>query len=207
MKTVRTLIATMVAMLAFASLSTAAATAHEWQVKKQKLIQSVKVTSKSFMWLATVGEKYGCEFQEEGTVGPGAVGAITGVTTRGLTKSKNIVCNKEIELGEYCEKVYPPEVKVEAIGLPWDTELVTVEGQLSNKIVSPAKPEWKFTCKSGKGTFTNECPVVLTATVKNGLEGAVEHDSGVVACSNTGRAETEGEGLLQTIAGEAVEAI
>lgn len=166
------------AMLAFAGLwGAGVASAATWHQGGIELEEATRYKS-------TVGTAYfeassptngtreytlGCAMQTKGLVGPGSQGKITGATdSHGFTKMECSLAQSGIET---CA---PPET-VEAVDLPWTTELVSVGSEVRNviKAGSGGAPGWKITCYQGETQLTEKCPFGgYSLFSKNGLEGA-----------------------------------
>lgn len=117
-----------------------------------------------------------------GTVGPGAVGEITGVTTS--SGSHEIAC-EELKSGSCLSPVH-----IEALRLPWKTELVTVSGEIRYEIKSGSKgetPQWKITCGEPRDYELCENKTSYkTANSPEGLEAFSEYPSGEVGVCSSG---------------------
>lgn len=188
MKTIKMFSAACTVVFALVALSASAATAHEWLQQSLRLEKNVNVTQKASYKFGIGGFSYirfGCEFEEKGTVGTGGKGEVTSI--------KEVKCyeNNACQAGS--------SQTVEALHLPWHTELVTFESGLGNKITT-AEPEWKIKCKLTDGeNLTETCEIYSTASLKS-LEYSVEEtlkDDNKTRCFNHSKFELEGGGLLE----------
>ncbi|HEY3830422.1 MAG TPA: hypothetical protein VGL57_14610 [Solirubrobacteraceae bacterium] len=188
MKTIKMLSGACALVCALTALSASVATAHEWLQSGIPLGKSVNVTQKASYKFGIGGFSYirfGCEFEVKGTVGVGGKGEVTSV--------KEVKCyeNNACQAGA--------SQTVEAVHLPWHTELVTFEGGLGNKITT-AEPEWKVKCKLASGeNLTETCEIYSTASLKN-LSFSVEEtlkDYSKTRCLNHSDFELEGGGILE----------
>jgi hypothetical protein len=185
MKTIKTLSAVCTVVFALVALTATAASAHEWQIRRAPLTKSVKVSQTATYTFEDrdVGAQFTCELEEKGTVGPGAVGQITSI--------------KEVSCSEIKGCQGPT---IEALYLPWNTELTTFEGGVGNHIKSPKDAEWKWKCQIiGGEKRTEYCEVAPTMKVTNLAERGVEESisSAQTSCFNaTAGFFTKGGGLL-----------
>jgi hypothetical protein len=194
MKAIKMLSTACVVVSAFAALSTTAASAHEW-----KLHGSPLLTSKAFYESGkisfedtTVGAELGCSVVEEGTVGAGAAGKITKITS---PSGANLV---SCESARFCRQ----PASIEALHLPWSAELVELEGELRN-VITTKGAEWKIQCFALGENWVNDCGVSLNMGVKNVTKGVEEFYDGKSArtsCSAWGAGSliSMGSGLIQT---------
>jgi hypothetical protein len=188
MKTIRMFSVALTAACAFAALSTTAAAAHEWLQQGLPLTKNINVSGKANYKFGIGGFGYirfSCEFEEKGTVGAGGKGEITSI------KKGTCYENEACQAGA--------SQTVEAVHLPWHTELVTFEGGLGNKITT-AEPEWKIKCKLTDGeNLTETCGIYPTASLKN-LSYSVEEtlkDYGKTRCFSHSKFELEGTNVLE----------
>jgi hypothetical protein len=185
MKTIKMLSAACAVVFALVALTATAATAHEWRLKGAPLTKSVKFSQTATYTFKdlTIGAEFICEVEEKGTVGPGAAGQITSV--------------KEVSCADKALCKTTPTI--EAVRLPWNTELTTFEGGVGNHITSK-EPEWKWKCEIvGFDILTEYCEVAPTMKVTNLAEGDVEESISdeTTSCFNgPGRFHTHGGGLL-----------
>jgi hypothetical protein len=198
MKTIKTLSAALTVVFAFAALSASAATAHEWKIRGLGLTKSVPVSqTATYKFLdETNGASFICTVEEKGTVGPGAAGKITSI--------KELSCATS---SEFCEAA----PTLEALHLPWSTELVTFEGGLGNEITTKSPlPEWKWKCKSHFETWTETCGVYPTMKAKNVSLGVEETfpEKDRTGCSNSSLFYEEKGGILkETVEEEKLQAV
>lgn len=150
MKIVKTLGLVLAVALMFGALSASAAMAYEWQLNGAPITkaESISWTSKLTFENPTEEETYNCTIAHKGSLTTEGRGEITSVTSSGGAKA--ISC-EITHAGGLCEK----EVEIEALNLPWATELATVNGVLRDKILG--SPEWKIKCKKIIYTDTNRC--------------------------------------------------
>ncbi len=85
-----------------------------------------------------------CSGVEEGTIGPGRTGTITGIS--------EIKCEK----GENCSTL---EKNAEPVNLPWATELYETEGTIRIALLNSSEgaPGWKVECSIGGIKEKDEC--------------------------------------------------
>ncbi|HEY3830592.1 MAG TPA: hypothetical protein VGL57_15485 [Solirubrobacteraceae bacterium] len=183
MKTIKMLGLTVVAMLALGGLSASAATAYEWQINGAALVKPAAAHWTSTIKFENTAEAYSfsCTIAHKGTLGTGASGEITSITSSGGAKA--IPC--ELTHGSSdCTSA----MEIEALGLPWATELATVGGELRNKIAG--SPEWKVRCKGvGGEARTNWCVVSPNAgphNVTGGVEEIYDSNSPHTTCLDDG---------------------
>ncbi len=172
---VKTFGLTLLALMAVGAISAAGATAHAWKHSSHTEL----VSPEKFIAIGAItfddthhGNSYSCTIREEGTVGRGAVGQITSIT--GEYPKKAITCNRQSG-SEPCGN---GEIVVEAVHLPWATELATIGGSLRNEIKlgsPPSQAEWAITCKGWiGGTFSERCLANTYTGVQNLSNGEVE---------------------------------
>ncbi len=166
----------LLALLALAAGSASAASAHEWQRNhgKGSITKPRGISSMGHLVIFTESEEYAeeetCSFNEKGTVGPGAAGTITSLTSTSGSKVIECIRNE----GAICrEGKHAP--RIEAAHLPWDTELTTVEGKLRDEIKSGGSgtPELKMECE-GYYNIKDKCPFASGVGVENMSNGDVE---------------------------------
>ncbi len=113
-------------------------------------------------------ETFSCTVVSKRTLTSEGHGEITSLKSSEGTKL--IPCEVE-KRGSGCES----GMKMEALHLPWSTELATVDGVLQDKIVAGvdgSTPEWELTCKTNEG-YTNWCKVpssITPYTVGGGID-------------------------------------
>ncbi len=188
MKTIKMFSTALTLAVAFTALSAGAATAHQWQKNGKALGSTTLVKATSELQFENPGgfppyDFDGCTIHEKGTVGLGGLGEITSVT--GATGSKVISCVTV----QNCKT----PITIEALNLPWKTELVTNEGVLQNHIKGEA--EWKIVCKEGSFQESDYCLVLPRASLTNVAKGVDETYSGTTGCLY-GKLITRGTGLL-----------
>jgi hypothetical protein len=180
MQKIKTFSVALVAMLAFGALSVSAADAFEWQVEGASLTNPVAVSATSTITFANTDEGYEfkCTIARKGMAGVGAKGEITSITSSGGAKA--IPCELIHSSGD-CSSA----MEIEAVGLPWATEIVAVEGQPRNKLA--ATQVWKVRCKGiGGEARSNVCDVPATAGLHNNSKGVEQADDSLsahTACS------------------------
>lgn len=145
--------------------SSVAAASPEWLTyKHEEILPSAKVYTspvenavfRAMSPGGSVAFTIDCSMKTEGTVGPIAKGKIEHVTdSKGYSPMQ---CQEEPGGGiEGCD---PPQT-VEAVNLPWTTELVASGSEVHNLIKSGTNgtPGWKITCKYAvTGTLIENCP-------------------------------------------------
>ncbi|HEY3829820.1 MAG TPA: hypothetical protein VGL57_11540 [Solirubrobacteraceae bacterium] len=194
MKKIRTLGLALVAVLAFAGISATGAIAYEWQQNGSALTKATAVTGESTLTLETiVGSRYSCAILRKGTVGPGAAGEFTSITSP--SGAKAIPCTIT-HSGTECES----QVEIEAVGLPWHTEITTESRNLLT-----ASHEWKITCKdSAHEVTTNWCLLPRSTALVNvsgGVEQAYDSISEHTSCFYGSHFVMTGSELLKTSSG------
>lgn len=195
MKTIKMLSVTCTVVFALTALSASAATAHEWQMRGEGLTKSTNVTQNATLLFedTALGAAFRCTVEEKGTIGVAGAGQIASI--------KQVSC-ASVSL---CEGA---TTKIEALKLPWNTELVTFEGGLGNHITT-SSPEWKWQCKMDGETRIETCLAAPTMTVKNvapNVEETVSARTGY-SCDNGGNLRAEGGGLLKQAEGETIKAL
>lgn len=173
----------------------------EWRVNDTALTEStgtewsgkIKVADSNAPGGAVTVE---CEDSAEGPVGPGKAGEITK-----WTASKCVFVKKGA-----CETGSTPTV--EAVNLPWHTELVTVEGATRDSITNGGKgaPGYQRTCRVLGLKVPDICTGTLSATVADGESGvtATLLGSEKLSCTQTkeGTGSTEGSQNVKAPAGK-----
>jgi hypothetical protein len=165
------------ALLAFAGLLVAsAASAAVWNEAGEELTAPAPFSSPakeaSFYTVTEAGGNaiyMVCSIKTAGFVGPGSHGEITSVTSS--AGSKSIECTQGPDLG-VCPAGF---VTIEALNLPWSTELTgTIPGEVRDLVKPGSKggtPSWKIHC--GWSTHEETCPYeVYSRFTKNGAHGA-----------------------------------
>ena len=155
----------LVALLAFGASSASAAKPGTWKVGGAEVL-----SAKPFYASGTIeiqenyyGNTFKCPFVQEGAVGPGAAGEITGKKVFNCTTGNRAPCNGSVEL--------------EAVNLPWKTELVTVAGLLRDKIKNGGSgtPQWMLKCKGSSGeTYNSYCTGAETSLGVRGYSEGVK---------------------------------
>ena len=178
-------------------LSTATEKSAIWQANHNEIF-----TSKAINWkggrltlsdnIAGYGEiAVECEDAGSGTAGSAGTGEVTE-----WTPSKCVAAR-----GKHCES----EEAIEALNLPWHTELVFSEGKTIEAIASGGKgtPGLKLKCKASGEKFADECPVARP-TMKNGESGVGATFDSSISCTEgrTGEALVEGSQTLKLTNGE-----
>lgn len=145
-----------------ASVASAAIWEYEGERLEHPYSYTAPVERAQFEAVSSTGSReyyLACSMKTAGVVEPGSKGEITSVTdSNGYSK---IECSSEGVSG--LETCGPPE-QVEAVNLPWATELVgnVLEHNVHNVIKAGSKggkPGWKITCKGGSvETLVENCP-------------------------------------------------
>lgn len=153
---------TFVVLLAFGAPAALAASQGAWKVNGEELTAKHNFKAEGTIEIeeSHFGNGYSCPFVQEGTVGPGTVGEITGKKVFSCTYRRGTPCESAIEL--------------EALNLPWKTELTTVNGVLRDEIKSGGSgtPEWMVKCKGPAGKYEILCTGAETSTrVRSASEG------------------------------------
>ncbi len=169
MRSTKTLGAALLALLALGAMLASAASANEWRDNGGTIVQPKSVTyAPEVEFLIASTERVVCNLTTTSTVGPGAVGEITSI--KSSSGKSPVLCEQRGNPG-LCE---PRAEEVEAIHLPWATELTTVEGQIEDIIKSSGHgtPGWKIKCTtSAFGKMTRECEIAMPMTVSNQTGG------------------------------------
>ncbi len=177
MKTLKTFGVALAAMLMLGAVSASVAAAYEWQ------LSGVPITeAKAVSWTSTVtfeneaeGYTYRCAIAHKGTVGPGAKSEITSITN---TSGEKAISCELLHKSVDCESA----VEIEAVGLPWASELSVGDSELRNTLTSHEK-EWKVKCKGSEPT--NWCAVSPSMGMHNigtGVEETYDSNSPGTAC-------------------------
>jgi hypothetical protein len=180
MKTIKTFGITLVAMLTLGAVSASVAAAYEWQLNGKAISEATAVSWTSTITFENALEeyKYRCTIAYQGTAGPGAKSEITSITSAGGAKA--ISC-ESLHNSVDCESA----VEVEALGLPWTSELGKNDGEVRNTLTHAE--EWKVKCKGS--VPTNWCAVSPSTGVHNvsaGVEAIYDSNSPGTACFENG---------------------
>lgn len=184
MKSIKTLCFTLGAILAFGALSASAATAYEWQINGTAVTKATAAH-----WTSTIkfentydgGYAFTCTIVHKGTIDTGGKVEITSIASSG--GAKLIPCEVTRASAGLCKSA----IEVEAVGLPWTTELATVGGVLRSQ--TAGSREWKIKCKGPAGeTNTDWCGVTSTGphNVAGGVEEIYDSNSPHTACFDEG---------------------
>jgi hypothetical protein len=182
--TLRGALAALVTTIAFAATtSPALATTHTWTWNGQSLTKAKPFTGKGVLSFdeKALNEQIKCEgVEESGKVGPGAVGEITSIAKGG---AKLISCG--LRSGRGCQT----KINMEALRLPWHTELATVNGELRYVITENKTGEtaWKLACE-GESQANNECYAGTNSgisNITNGVEAFFDEKSPTNICVDT----------------------
>lgn len=201
MKIIKRLGLALVAVLALSAFTASIAGAYEWQISGGALTKPAEVSGTSTITFKNLAEGYAfrCAIVDKGTVGPGAKGEITSIASSGGAKS--IPCELTSSSVD-CESA----MEIEAVGLPWTTELAGVNGDLRNKLT--AAHEWKVKCKEAGGVARSNLCGVPGSTGPHNLTTSVEeiYDSSSpthTSCfdDSAGEFVAEGAEILSTTAG------
>ncbi len=174
----------------------------EWR----ELTTTEKVTSVATLTLkdtkTIAGEaQITCGLTDEGTIGPGAHGAITKINI----EAKN--CKAE----KICENVE----EVEAKNLPWKAEMYETEDTVRDKLsANSGQLGWKIKCKTALGPKTDECLAEEGKTYSTSMENAsgglvnafFEEESGKTKCTEGGKesGEATGTDTIKSTGGQAI---
>jgi hypothetical protein len=172
----KTLGFTFTALLAFGALWVAGASANSWKMNGSPLTQPRSFTAEGTVEVEERyrGDRYSCAFQQEGTVGPGATGEITGKKVYKCADKGGRLCESAVEL--------------EAVHLPWKTELVTVNGVVRYKVTNggSGKPYWEIKCTGQGGKIEELCTGAETAmgmiNVPTGVKASFDSESTKGSC-------------------------
>jgi hypothetical protein len=183
MKSIKTMSIALAAILTIGAISASAATASEWYLQGAPLTKAEKVFSETTVTLeeSGTGTALRCEkVYREGVVNPGTTGEITSILA-GKGGSKQIHCSVTREgtgsYGHFCPQ--SGSTYIEAVGLPWHTELKTVGEKLRDVIAGNGKvaPEFDMQCE---GAPKMECSAETNTSVANasvGVELATDSSS------------------------------
>lgn len=195
----------LIAVLAVGALSASAALANpEWELGGTLLKGIVAAESEGTIALENKTEEYviQCKVRRKvelgNVLGLGVINSITNTAGAKLMKC-------ETKVSSDCET----EAEVEALHLPWGTELTGSAGsEARNRILSKSseEPEWKITCREFGVKTTNWCSAVTSAGTKNEAAGVLESYDAKSAhgvCTNDGGTPlvTTGEEFLASNAG------
>jgi hypothetical protein len=156
----KTLTIALTALIALGALSATGASAESWKLHGSKVTESLPVTAEGNIELTehSWGYSISCPFKQKGTV-QGATGTITG--------EKKFLCTPVIGNG-VCESA----IELEALNLPWTTELAAVGGFVRNSIKSSVGvPEWLSKCTGTRGKTEILCGIQTSTGMFNASEG------------------------------------
>jgi hypothetical protein len=184
--------------MGFGALSAAGASASVWRnADGTEITSPVAYEAEGTIELEEqhFGNSYSCPFRQEGTVGAGAVGTITGKKVFKCTYLHGAPCEEAIE--------------VEPTHLPWATQLATINNLLRNEFKSGGSgaPGWKIKCtKQGGEKRTEECPASKSTTASTALmnvTGGVKatFDSGSSFLCNIGTLVFRGSEVIKKAGG------
>ena len=181
MKTIKTFGVALVAMLMLGAVSASGAVAYEWQFNGSAITEAKSVSWTSTIKFENEAEHYTlhCAIVHKGTVGPGAKSEITSITSTGGAQA--IPCELSPS-STACES----GAEIEALGLPWTSELGKTGSEVRNALTKSEKDEWKIKCKGS--VPTNWCAVSPSTAVYNvnaGVEEIYEETRGT-KCFETG---------------------
>ncbi len=165
------------ALLAAGALQAAGASATGWKLNGSPLTEQKPYTAKGTVEFEEQFNKnnYTCSFSQEGTVGPGGAGTITGKKIYTCTHVSGSQCESAIEL--------------EALHLPWKTQLVTVNGLPRDEIKNggSGEPRWMVKCNGIHGKIEEECTGAATTTgmlnVAAGVKAVFDGESSRGSCA------------------------
>jgi hypothetical protein len=168
MRTIKSLTTALAMLIAFGALAAPGAFAHEWRKNGLVLTKAVEVEWKSTITLKNTKSNYvlECTMNHKGAVGPLAHSEITSIT--GELGEKKIPC-RVVTPGGICSQ----SAEIEALHLPWASELTTIGGELRNQLTTSAT-EWKLYCKASGEKFTDFCGVSSTTAMHNFSHGVEE---------------------------------
>jgi hypothetical protein len=198
MKTIKTFGVALVAMLTLGVVSTSVAAAYEWQLNGKAITEATAVSWTSTITFENALEeyKYRCTMAYKGTVGPGAKSEITSITSTGGAK---VISCESLQKSVDCESA----VEIEAVGLPWASEVGKSDGEVRNTLTNHEK-EWKIKCKGS--VPTNWCAVSPSTGVHTdsvGVETIYDSNSPGTACFENGGTSlyTRGSGVPKPASG------
>lgn len=163
MRAIRMLTAVVV-VSALGALSVATASAHEWRVGGISVTGPTGAGSEGTLLFENIPEHWSseCEVRRQVTLLPGGLGEVTSIKTK--TGAKLMKCPTKTSGG--CET----EAEIEAVNLPWRTELATISGELRDKIVKiGGEPEWKITCRYFGFKTIDWCKASTNTAVHNSV--------------------------------------
>jgi hypothetical protein len=195
-------LAALTTILALAAAAPASSYAHSWELNGVPLTRSVVFTGTG-EWKfgeTALQQTFNCPVLQSGTVGPGALGQITSV---GEGTNHVLSCSSTGRRDECGGAVH-----VEALNLPWHTELATVNGKLSYVVLGGGvnPPEWKFKCANETlFHYKERCEATSTASAfdETGGVGTELPSSGreVTCLESSAKLTTEGTLLMKASAG------
>ena len=135
--------------------------------------------------LGTIAVK--CEDTGSGTAGVLGSGEMTQWT----------ISNCSPVFSSHCES----EAAIEALHLPWHTELAVVEGAIRNVITNGGKgtPLYKLKCKASGTNITDECPVpnMAMTNTKSGVTATFEKEKFSCVAGPSGDGQLEGSQAIE----------
>lgn len=170
MRTIKSLTTALAMLIAFGALAAPGALAHEWRKGGLVLTKAAEVEWKSTITLKNTHSDYTleCTMNHKGAVGPLAHSEITSIT--GEHGEKKIPC-RVVTPGGVCSQ----SAEIEALHLPWASELATIGGELRNQLTkSIAVPEWKLYCEASDEKFIDYCSVSPNTAMHNFSKGVEE---------------------------------
>ncbi|HEY3827951.1 MAG TPA: hypothetical protein VGL57_02020 [Solirubrobacteraceae bacterium] len=192
MKNMRALGIALAAIFAISAMSASAATAASWYLQGSPLTKAEKVSSETTITFEESGTGIALQCERvyrEGLVNPGVTGEITSILQE-HAGSKQIRC-KVIREGSGRWARFCPENKdnyVEAVNLPWHTELETIGEKLRDVISGENKlpAEFHIQCE---GAPVIDCFAETNTSVTNvsqGVELATDSNSPTSSCAGFG---------------------
>jgi hypothetical protein len=159
--------------------------------KREKMSKAASVGSESspfegvFFSDEAAGIELECGISDSGTVGVGAVGTISGISTG--------PCDVIKTGGGKCVSG-----SVDVKGFPWATELVEEEdGEIRDYFKEKAggfEPQFELLCNKEKGGFFDDtCSAETSAKMTNVTTGVLGEIGGKTKCEDDGEGESSGE--------------
>jgi hypothetical protein len=184
-------IAVAAAAILISSAMVVSAMAVEWQVNGKKMAKEEAVSSESpafegaFFSDDAAGIELECGISDSGTVGAGAAGTITGMSTGPCDVIKNG--------GGKCVSG-----SVDVKDFPWATELIEEEsGEIRDRFKEKAggsEPQFELLCnKEGGGFFDDTCSAETSARMTNVTSGVIAAIGGKTKCEDDSEKEFSGE--------------
>jgi hypothetical protein len=163
-----------------------------WLDSGAQIAKGEAVSWKGTITLSDYTASYGniavkCEDTGSGLAGSFSAGETTSWTMSGCSSVSGSACTSEASM--------------EALDVPWRTELFTSEGAVHDLAAEngKGKPGFKFKCKTVAGIVTDECRMIPTPTITNITGGVTEAFNDEKFTCSQGRASAGGLEGSQTV--------